>query len=232
MKNLRLFGIMLLLAVVAGSACKKEKVPAVENEDASDLIVHSFESDGFGLASQFQDALTLVSYYNDDAWCGYTGDTVFYRNYDGMAVNYSYTFNWDYSIICSGSTPVTATIGYSSSATTGSSVMTSDFTAMADWTITNLNSLSGYVLNGSYVRTGDFHSLLREQHTFDAVLNVTLTNVVLDTYTFAPASGSATLTLNCTAPNGETFVFDGTLEFQGSQNCTLTLEDKVYTFQL
>ena len=149
-----------------------------------------------------------------------------------MAVNYSYTFNWDYSIICSGSTPVTATIGYSSSATTGSSVMTSDFTAMADWTITNLNSLSGYVLNGSYVRTGDFHSLLREQHTFDAVLNVTLTNVVLDTYTFAPASGSATLTLNCTAPNGETFVFDGTLEFQGSQNCTLTLEDKVYTFQL
>lgn len=232
MRTLRLCWIILLMAVVAGSGCKKEKAPAVENEDASDLIVHSFESDGFGLASQFQDALTLVDYYNDDAWCGFSGDTVFHRNYDGMAVKYAYTFNWDYTIVCSGSTPTTATIGYTSTATTASSVMSSDFTATADWTITGLSSLGGYVLNGTYVRNGDFHSLLRDEHSFDAVLTVSLTNVVFNSLTYAPSSGSATLYLECTAPGGENFVFQGSLEFQGSQNCTLILEDKVYTFQL
>lgn len=226
------FIIMLFLLIING--CKKdEDRPPVENEDVSDLIANSFEKDAYGLGQQLEDAFLLTRSYMNASYCGYSADTSIYAHYQGVAVQYTYTIDWDWNIHCSGSTANLVNVHNHCEGNCTTSILISNLNSWSDLTITGLEaSYSEFILDGTYKRTGDFNSRLRDQHSFNCILNVSLADLMVNKYTYVINGGTAHIDAICTTSDGQEFNFSGTLIFNGNENCTLTLEGKVYTVQL
>lgn len=234
MKTFRsLLFVMMTLLVVFSTCKKEEEPPAVENQDASDLIVNSFESDVYGISSQLEEAIRLTEGLLTPSNCGFSGDSTINNHYGGVAVQYQYTFKWNYTINCSATTPSVVDVGNTCTGTCSTSLLTSNFSSVVDWTIIGLAASSTeYIIDGSYIRTGDFTSKRDAKHSFSSVLTIALSDVKMVKSTLVASSGTATISLVCHTDAGEEFTFAGSLVFNGNQNCTLTLEDKVYSIQL
>jgi hypothetical protein len=128
---------------------------------------------------------------------------------------------------------VSADVDYSSTGNNASTVLTSTFTTLGDFNVTGVEPVTTeFVYNGTYTRNGSMTSLVREENTFDYTLTMALSQVKQSKTTYQISSGSATINLTCTVSDGQTFVFSGTLTFNGSQNCTLVIGTKTLNFQI
>lgn len=227
--------LMCVWVLVVLSSCKKEEDEpiTISTEDASDLIVNSLESDTWGISSQLKETILITDSYVDPAYCGLSGDSTLIKHYGGMAVQYDYTFNWNWTVNCTGPTVTSIDLNYHGSGNNGTSVMSSTFTSDGVFIMGGVeSSVTEYIFNGTYTRNGDFSSKIRENHSCTSVLSLNFSNVKMSKTDYVFNSGTATVNLSCTTSDSQTFTFTGTLTFTGNQNCTITINGVTYTVQM
>jgi hypothetical protein len=235
MKTKIFFSLLFILGFFVMVSCKKDKdeVITVTVDDAKDLIANSMEPDTYGISSQLEVAAQIIEDYLLPAYCGYSGDSTILKYYGGSAVQYNYTFNWTWLVNCGGINPTLVDVNYHSTGDNANTLMSSTFSADGDFEVTGLAvSDSDYVFNGTYHRSGDVTTKVRNKLTFSSTLDITIAGLIMHKTTYLIKSGSAAITLNCVTSDNQSFDFTGIITFNGNQNCTLTLNGVNYTIQI
>lgn len=233
MKNILPY--IFLLALLAGlGACKEKDEPmSVTVSDGSDLVINSIETATFGVPSLLEQSSVFFAPWLDSSNCGATADSSILKYYGGMAIQYNYTLDFTWKIICAGGTVVSCDADFHTSGNNASSLLSSTFTTDGDFNVSGVEPVTTeYVFNGTYTRNGNMTSKVRDKVSFDYVLILTISQLKMAKTTAMINSGSTAVTLNCTTSEGSTFAFSGTLTFNGNKNCVLVLNGESYSFQL
>lgn len=230
---------ILLLTIIALSllsihACKDKDEPVtITSDDAADLVINSTENATFGLAAQLRTSSELFVPYIDSSFCDILQDSTLLKYYGGMSIQYNYTFQWSWKILCCCGAPLSADVDYTSTGNNESSLLSSTFNGSGDLLATGMESfVTEFTFNGTYARSGNMSSKVRGKVAFDYNLAMTLVNVKVSKSSYLIQSGTVDFSLSCTTSEGTTFTFDGKVLMSAGQNCTLTIGEESWSFQL
>jgi hypothetical protein len=111
--------------------------------------------------------------------------------------------------------------------------MASEHAGTASVNITKLEKASAtYSVNASYKSTGSFQSKIRNKNSTSSVVDIAITDVVVDKSTHEILSGSASATITGTVTGKGSFTFTGTIEFNGDQMASVVVNGSDYLVNL
>ncbi|MFZ4477872.1 MAG: hypothetical protein ACOYPR_21930 [Saprospiraceae bacterium] len=235
-KNLLPFFAILFFAALASlTACRKDPEAVLElitNSEAAEIIEDAVANKTAGLTAPTIDAAAIVDAYLNS--CGVPGDTSFTKVKTSGVATYNYAFNMDWLVTCSNlGVPQSANIGIEGNGNFGSAHWTGTDNTLGDLTFTGLSPQeASYVVNGAYDLTGNLTGSLRKvSPSFDCVIALELTNVLLDKNTHQITGGSGIATVTASTANGQTKTLTGTLVFNGNGSATVEVNGHSHTFQ-
>lgn len=235
-KNLLpLFSVLFFAALAALTSCRKDPEEIVEllsSSEATEIIEDAVANRTAGLTAPTIDAAAIVDAYLNS--CGIPGDTSISKVKTSGVATYDYTFNMDWLVTCSNlGVPQSANIGIAGNGDFASPHWLGTDVTSGDLTFTGLSPQeASYVVNGSYDLSGNLTgSLRRTAPSFDCVVALTLTNLLLDKTTYQITGGSGTATVTATTANGQTKTLNGTLVFNGNGSATVEVNGHEHTFQ-
>ena len=243
MKNSNFKSIFLAIILVLGIfSCSNDDDSnddlnnQITEEEASEIIETSLKSDTGGLTEttkSYSDDLENDITLND--LCNTLYNDTFSFSYSNNFVDAGYTVNWEYELTCNAlNVPQSAVFSSTSSGTYNTQRISSNDTSMSSFNITGLQpSANAYTFNGQYKREGSqVFTTINQTRTFTSTLTVDISNITVDKVDYEIISGSGNATLNITMNNGNTFLFEGALTFNGNGTATLSLNGNTYTLTL
>lgn len=235
MKQLLVYGFVFAALVLAAGSCKKKRVNDLSTEDAADAVTEALEYKSGGLAQAIKAAAQYLEGQNfggggEHLDCGESFDSTIAGSHNTVSVTSSFTHTWQYTLNCDGPTPVSVTGTGNHTGHYNGPRITSDTEGTRSWTVTGLDAgMTHFIFNGMFERSGVHTSKLRQKNTFTSSLAIVPTDVAVSKTWHKIVSGSAAVTLNCTGADGEEYNFIGSLEFNGDDTATLTLNGQTYT---
>lgn len=235
-KNLLpLFAVLFFSALTALTACRKDPQEVVEllsNSEAAEIIEDAVANRTAGLTAPTIDAAAIVDAYLNS--CGVPGDTSISKVKTSGIATYNYVFGMDWLVTCSDlGVPQTATVDIEGDGDFTSPHWVGSDATQGELVFSGLSlQESSYVLNGSYDLTGNLTGSLRNvSPSFNCVVALDLTNLLLDKTTYKITGGTGTATVTATTANGETKTLTGTLVFNGNGSATVEVNGHEHTFQ-
>ncbi|MBK6998394.1 MAG: hypothetical protein IPH31_27270 [Lewinellaceae bacterium] len=229
------FSVLFFAALATLTSCRKDPEEIIElitNSEAAEIIEDAVANRTAGLTAPTIDAAAIVDAYLNS--CGIPGDTSFNKVKTGGAATYDYTFGMDWLVTCSNlNVPQTANIGIEGNGNFTSPHWLGSEATIGDLTFTGLNPQeSSYVVNGSYDLTGNLTGSLRKvSPSFDCIVALDLTNLLLDKTTYKITGGSGFATVTASTANGQSRTLTGTLVFNGNGSATVEVNGYEHTFQ-
>jgi hypothetical protein len=235
-KNLLPFFVLLFFAALAAlTSCRKdpdEIIELISNSEAAEIIEDAVANRTAGFTAPTIDAATIVDAYLNS--CGVPGDTSLSKVKTTGAATYDYTFGMDWLVTCTNlGVPQSANVGIAGSGDFSSPHWLGTETTVGELTFTGLSPQeASYVVNGSYDLTGNLTGSLRKvSPSFDCVVSLSITNLVMDKTNYQITGGSGVATVTATAANGQTRTLNGTLVFNGNGSATVEVNGHEHTFQ-
>ncbi len=237
-KRINLFQFfVLLLAFGMFSACNKEEeqVTTVSEEDAVEVIENALVVESEGLTAEIEDAAQVADEYAEKAEvpCGETFDSTVVYTLANSYITANYTSDWAWTLSCNQQNiPTTLDFTRTTDGEYETTRMLSDDSATGVWTMDNLLLGDAYIINGSYSRTGNQESKVRNMPTFTSTVEFDLTDVNVDKDLYRISSGTATFTISGTGSGGRNFQYTGEIIFLGDGAATITINDNTYSVDL
>lgn len=235
-KNLLPILPMLLIAVLAlFTSCKKDPEEIAElitNSEAAEIIEDAVANRTAGLTAPTIDAAAIIENYLGS--CGVPGDTSFNKVKATGVATYDYSFNMDWLVNCTNlGVPQSANVGIEGAGNYASPHWSGTDATTGALVFTGLSPQeASYVVNGSYDLTGNLTGSLRKvSPSFDCVVALDLTNLILDKGTYKITGGSGVATVTASTANGQTKTLNGTLVFNGDGSATVEVNGHEHTFQ-
>ena len=235
-KNLLPFCSILFFAALATlTSCRKdpeEIIALLINSEAAEIIEDAVANKTAGFTAPTIDAAAIVEAYLNS--CGVPGDTSINKVKTTGVATYDYTFGLDWLVTCSNlNVPQSANVSIAGNGDFTSPHWLGSEATIGDLTFTGLSPQeASYVVNGSYDLTGNLTGSLRKvSPSFDCVVALELTNLILDKTTYKITGGSGIATVTVSTANGQTQTLDGTLVFNGNGSATVEVNGHVHTFQ-
>lgn len=231
---------MVFVSALAVSGCRKEKKEdeqVITTDDAADVVEYSLSSSSGGFAEQVSDGSEYAYEQGLRAGtsleCGVAFDTTVTRSHTGT-ITASYTHQRHFLLGCdSASNPVSLEYSGSYSGNYDGPRMHSSNTGNRNWIVKGLEAGSAdYIYNGSFTRSGEHVSEVRNQYTFTSSLSMNTSNLHVAKSDRRIVSGTSSLTLSCMVSNGNTYSFSGSIVFNADHTATLTLNGNTYTIVL
>ena len=230
-----MFALLFFTALSAMTACHKSAEDIIElltSSEAAEIIEDAVANKTAGFTAPTIDAAALVDAYLQS--CGVPGDTSINKVKTTGVATYDYTFGMDWLVTCSDlGVPQTATVGIDGNGDFTSAHWSGTDAAVGDLVFTGLGlQEESYVVNGSYDLTGNLTGTLRRvSPSFDCVVALDLTNLIVDKSTYKITGGSGIATVTATTANGQTKTLTGTIVFNGNGSATVEVNGHVHTFQ-
>jgi hypothetical protein len=222
-KSFRLLLPVLTSVVLLMSSCKKENTSSnvITEDEAAEVISLSVSGSTEGLATQTAEIAARADTYG--SVCGYSKDSTIVSINTSGTYTWNYTFNWQWSVLCTGGVPNSMNANYSMKGVYDAPRMSSSDSAIANLAVTNLITGSQYTFNGTYTRDGSQISKIRNRNSFTSKAILGLTNVKVNKTTGKIDAGTATVSIVGATTGGSSFSYAGTVTFMGNQSATITL---------
>jgi predicted small secreted protein len=231
----------LLVSTLSLTSCNKDDDNGsdIQESEAVDAVSNSLSEDTNGMAKSMDTTLDYAEDQNlytvaPNLNCGQLYTVSYAENYSSTNYTYNYSATCNYQLNCN-SDGAAQSFNYEANRAGDYDTprMSSDDNAVAQWTITNLETANVNTLfNGSYVRTGTQVSKIRNQNTFSSTLTYSLSNIAVSKATHRIASGSATVTFTGVSSTGNQYTYNGTITFNGDNTATLVINGNTYTINL
>lgn len=235
-KNLLPFFALLFVAALATlTSCRKDAEDIIElltNSEAAEIIEDAVANKTAGFTAPTIDAAAIVDAYLNS--CGVPGDTSVNKVKTTGVATYDYSFGMDWLVTCSDlGVPQSAKVGIAGNGDFTSPHWTGTEATIGDLSFTGLSPQeSSYTVNGSYDLTGALTGNLRKvTPSFDCVVALDLTNLLIDKTTYKITGGSGIATVTANSANGQTKTLTGTLLFNGNGSATVEVNGHEHTFQ-
>lgn len=235
-KNLLPFFALLFVAALATlTSCRKDAEDIIElltNSEAAEIIEDAVANKTAGFTAPTIDAAAIIDAYLNS--CGVPGDTSINKVKTTGLATYDYSFGMDWLVTCSDlGIPQSANVGIAGNGDFTSPHWAGTEATIGDLSFTGLSPQeSSYTVNGSYDLTGDLTGSLRKvSPSFDCVVALDLTNLLIDKTTYKITGGSGIATVTASTANGQTKTLTGTLLFNGNGSATVEVNGHEHTFQ-
>lgn len=243
MKSLKL--TFLSLALLFCFACESEDSVSppetLSTDEAAEIVSASLADNSAGLNMMVSDvARTTESSLSEEMSsqsnsCGYTMDTVVSANSPSGAVStYSYEFTYAYEIQCrDNGIPELLVVGSNYQGIYDGPRLLTENAGDASLSVSGFPiSETAYVMEGTYDRSGDFESSVRNMTQSNSTISFELSALTYDKRLEEISSGVASLTLSGTLKSGESYSYQGSLSFEGNGIAILTINGETYTIDL
>ncbi len=235
-KNLLpLFSLLFFAALATLTSCRKDPEEIAElltNSEATEIIEDAVANRTAGLTAPTIDAAAIIDTYLSS--CGVPGDTSINKVKTSGVATYDYTFNMDWLVTCSNlGVPQSANVGIQGNGDYTSPHWVGNEATIGNLSFTGLSPQeASYVANGSYELRGNLTGSLRKlSPSFNCVVALDLTNLILDKSTYKITGGSGVATVTASTANGQTKTLAGTLVFNGNGSATVEVNGYEHTFQ-
>jgi hypothetical protein len=232
---------LLLLAVTLSLiffGCKKEKVVKatnINNAQAAYMVSTALSINANGFATIKNDiviyAKALVS---AGKGCGVVDSFAVARQETAAStINYNYALGYYYTVNCNNTVAdnLTSHIVYNGSFDASNLAEVNKISSDM-----NLSALSGtgttYSLNGNYQSDGTFNTYDETQLSGNNDINIDIKDMVITKANRNIVSGTANVSVSGTVKNKNSFMYNGTVVFNGASSATLTLEGVSYSVNL
>ena len=231
--------LALLIIITSATGCKKDSTATVTADDAADAVTYSMQANTGGYAGQVADAATYAASQGigkvdgiQTLSCGVLFDTSITKSYTG-AFTATYNHEWKYLLNCSGIVPSSLAFTGTYNGSFSGARMESSNNGVRNLTFAGLgNGSNEYIVNGSFTRTGNHTSKVRNNYTFTTDIQTTITNVTVDKTTYKITGGAASVVAICNVSNGNSSTFNGNVTFNATHTATLVINGNTYTIDL
>jgi hypothetical protein len=226
--SIKLLAFLTAFSFLASSCKKENTTTAMTEEEAAEVIALSVSANSNGLSVQTEEIAARTNTYG--SICSYSKDSTIVKVNTAGTYTWNYTFNWHWDVACTGGLPGTMNTNYSMKGNYDAPRMSSNDSAKANLSITNLTAGTQYTYNGTYTRDGSQTSKIRNKNTFTSKLILNLSNVKVNKITRQIDSGTAAVTITGATTGGINFNYGGSVAFTGNKTATVTLNNGgVYT---
>jgi hypothetical protein len=243
MKN-QLFSVFtfLLLFAAGFTSCAKEAVETgdqltLSDEEALDILSGALVLGSEGITADAMEAAYIadgaVEKNLEILECGETADSLFTRTYNDLHLSayYSNYLTWGLSCTEFG-LPSSLSFTREMDGSYETARLLSTDEAASEWTISQLLTGPNYILNGSYVRTGQQGSKVREMRTFTSTVSISVDKLNVDKGKQRITSGLATFQLTGNINDESAFSFTGDIVFLGDGSATVIINGNSYAVDL
>lgn len=234
--------LLILSIAFIGASCNKEaddspKEEAITTEETIALVEAALVEGAEGITHEVEDAVEVAELVLEktlnNTYCGLSKDSTLARSFNRTRISGEYSTSWAWILNCNEQEiPVNLNFSRKANGSYESLRLISDDKADSEWVMDNLVLGTEYVLNGTYKREGTQASKVREQNSFSSTVEFTVTDLSIGKIKRRINSGSANLLITGQASNGESFSFNGTVEFLGDGAATVTINGEVYDIDL
>lgn len=235
------FSFALLTSMNLFSCERDDNTPTedlrISEEDAVDLLTGAIIYSSEGIATEAADAAKMAEQVEEKGLtaigCGEAGDSTVVRNYDKPRITAAYNSTFSWLLNCNSiGVPTVLEFDRTTNGEYATNRIESTDSATSDWEISELITGPNYILNGTYTRTGQQTSLVRNQQTFNSSISLTLDNINIDKGQRRIVSGIASFTLTGQTTDGQDFSFDGDIVFLGSGAANVIINGNTYEIEL
>lgn len=235
MKTLKIgaFAILGLLAV----ACNDDDNTAeLSSEEQAEMVASSLGESGLsGSAEQsaeYADEATDAS--GKMAECGYSATETADINLGTSFITFSLSYSYDVAVNCDdNSEPESFTSEFEYEGTFDAPRFASQHSGSGFLTITSLEEENdNYEINGSYKRSGDFQSKIRNQASGDHTLEITADAVTVNKVDKEITGGTASVSASGEIEGKGSYSFDAEVTFNGDGTATIVVSGTTYKVDL
>jgi len=203
-------------------------------EEAVLIIESSVQKSTAGVndnAEKFSEELTTNITINLE--CDVFYEDNFVTNYDSGNIQASYTVDWSYIMTCNDiNVPQTISFSYASDGDYTTPRISSTDTSSGSFEISGLQpSESEIVVNGDFIREGVQIVTIINERAVNSHLEIVLNDVIINKDTSSIVSGTGTAILTGASQN-TTFLFEGSIVFNGDETATITINGNSYQINL
>ncbi|MCI4670046.1 MAG: hypothetical protein MRZ79_18055 [Bacteroidia bacterium] len=199
-------------------SCGDVEVESLTDDDIQDLV----EAEVVAIAEAVVESGALAESVSQ--FCGNNGDSTI--NYSSPNGNFESATSWAYEILCINNIPTQIDYGLTSTNSYDGSNVDVSCNGIGDFLLENLISNLDYKLGGTYTSSASASTIGRRNSlSYTSTSVYTLQSLEFDRTTFEIQGGTATFKVNGTVNNGAPIDRGGTLEFNGDDTATLTLDN-------
>lgn len=235
MKNL-VFITFILVTVLGLSSCNKDiNLGEFSSEEAAELIENALESSSTGIAEELAEITSKITESIENNFeCGVTADTSTMIMNESERGSSTYDVSWEWTPACNQLGKMIA-LDFSS-VLEGTHTSIKSFgteNRSSEFAITGLQFSDVIVVyNGTTESTGDQTIKVREAKEINYTLMMDIANLTVDKFDKGITEGSINFDLDVSLKSGEKFDFDGTVEFLGNRDATITINGTTYSVNL
>lgn len=202
----------------------------ISNSDAAEIIEASLQANAGGFVTNIEDiAEQLILAVTSGELCNTPYAETISDDFQGAQIQASYTSQLSYNMVCNAlDIPQTASVSIVTGSLYNSSRVTSDDDGDFSGSVTGLQpSTLTMNMDGNYSRSGTQELKFRDENDITSTLTVNLNSLQITKQGFEIKSGSGAISLAGTSSN-EAFSFEGTIDFNGGNKATLTINGTTY----
>ncbi|HJU45206.1 MAG TPA: hypothetical protein VJ647_00415 [Chitinophagaceae bacterium] len=220
---------LLYTALIAGTvsfaSCnsKQDDTPSeVSEDDVTEVVTQAVATNSGGLSVQMQGTVAVSTNLTYLTLCGTSKDTsVSGTGSIGNNISWDYDFNWHWMLACNSGIPSRFDLTFRGLIEYSGPVINSLDSSIATYTVTNLNN-SQLSVDVTYNRYGTKQFKNGRQLSFNSLITLTASDVVVDKITQKIVSGTADIEIVGTDNRFKSFTYSGTLTFTGNNTGILT----------
>ncbi len=233
--NLPIFSLAVFALAFSLMACNKsdDNASNLSDEEVVAVLEGALMSSSGGISNEIADATQIAVRYTEKTIlggdCGETFDSTVTRSVNNANITASYATTWQWMINCNNlMVPTSIDYDWTANGAYETARMISDDSSVSNWTVNNLITGSSWTLNGTYVRSGNQTSKVRNRSSFVSELTIGVENLAVSKNTLDIVSGAATFTLTGSVNGGSGFSRSGSIVFNGNGTATVTINGQTY----
>lgn len=208
----------------------------ISEEEIVALIEGALQARSEGVAAESADAAYVAETYTEKTLtmeCGQTLDSTVVRSLSNNQITANYSWVWNWTLNCDQlGLPSSIDMTAEAAGSYQTSRMESNDVTTADLSIGNLLLGQYYTISGTFSRTGNQTSRIRNGNSFSSNLVIEVDDFAVDKGTRRLSSGNADFTLTGEGTGGESFTFEGDIIINGDGTATLVINGDQYTIPL
>lgn len=218
-------GVALLALTVS---CRKNRKPAMSEEDAVEVISNSVGSSDNGVSSEAIDAIAFKTNPNANT-CGFIDTVIITRSNATTATrHYNYTVNSIREVVCQNNQPFEFKITSSFSGNYVGPKLESSGSGTYNGSLSEINSsATEYHYVGSTSRTGNGTVKTKRGGEVDSELSLS-SDVYIDKTSEMITRGTTTFSLTGNGSKGRDFEYTGTVTYNGNKNVTIVINGNTH----
>ena len=233
--NLPIFSLAVFAIAFSLMACNKsdDDTATLSDEEVAAVLEGALMSSSGGITDEIADATQVAIRYTEKTIlggdCGETFDSTVLRSVNNASITASYTTTWQWIINCNNlMVPISIDYDRTANGAYETARMISDDNSLSNWGIDNLLTGNAWTLSGSYVRSGNQTSKVRNRSSFVSELTISVNELAVSKSSLDIVSGAATFTLTGSVNGGSGFSYSGSIVFNGNGTATVTINGQAY----